>query len=40
MIDMDALTLHPAAMAWDLPAGGNRILQGQADTRRRSSVEP
>lgn len=28
VIDMDALTLHPAAMAWDLPAGGNRILQG------------
>ena len=27
VIDMDALTLHPAAMAWDLPAGGNRILQ-------------
>jgi N-acyl-D-aspartate/D-glutamate deacylase len=28
VIDMDALTLHPAAMAFDLPAGGNRILQG------------
>ena len=28
VIDMDALTLHPAAMAYDLPAGGNRILQG------------
>jgi N-acyl-D-amino-acid deacylase len=28
VIDMDALRLHPAAMAWDLPAGGNRILQG------------
>ena len=28
VIDLDALTLHPAAMAWDLPAGGNRILQG------------
>jgi N-acyl-D-amino-acid deacylase len=28
VIDMNALTLHPAAMAWDLPAGGNRILQG------------
>jgi N-acyl-D-amino-acid deacylase len=27
VIDMDTLTLHPAAMAWDLPAGGNRILQ-------------
>jgi N-acyl-D-amino-acid deacylase len=28
VIDMDALALHPAAMAFDLPAGGNRILQG------------
>ncbi|GAB7143172.1 N-acyl-D-amino-acid deacylase family protein [Mycobacterium riyadhense] len=28
VIDMDALTLHPAAMAYDLPAGGRRILQG------------
>lgn len=28
VIDMDALRLHPAAMAFDLPAGGNRILQG------------
>jgi N-acyl-D-aspartate/D-glutamate deacylase len=28
VIDMNALTLHPAAMAFDLPAGGNRILQG------------
>ena len=28
VIDMDALTLHPAAMAYDLPAGGNRLLQG------------
>ena len=27
VIDMDTLTLQPAAMAWDLPAGGNRILQ-------------
>jgi len=27
VIDMNALKLHPAAMAWDLPAGGNRILQ-------------
>jgi N-acyl-D-aspartate/D-glutamate deacylase len=27
VIDMNALTLHPAAMAFDLPAGGNRILQ-------------
>ncbi|BBY06446.1 N-acyl-D-amino-acid deacylase family protein [Mycobacterium noviomagense] len=27
VIDMDALTLHPAAMAYDLPAGGHRILQ-------------
>ncbi len=28
VIDMNALRLHPAAMAYDLPAGGNRILQG------------
>ncbi|POY03150.1 amidohydrolase [Mycobacterium kansasii] len=28
VIDMDKLTLHPAAMAYDLPAGGHRILQG------------
>jgi N-acyl-D-aspartate/D-glutamate deacylase len=28
VIDMDALRLHPAAMAFDLPAGGHRILQG------------
>jgi N-acyl-D-aspartate/D-glutamate deacylase len=28
VIDMKALTLHPAAMAFDLPAGGRRILQG------------
>jgi N-acyl-D-aspartate/D-glutamate deacylase len=28
VIDLGALTLHPAAMAFDLPAGGNRILQG------------
>ncbi|WP_099223860.1 N-acyl-D-amino-acid deacylase family protein [Mycobacterium persicum] len=27
VIDMNALTLHPAAMAYDLPAGGHRILQ-------------
>jgi len=28
VIDLGALTLHPAAMAYDLPAGGQRILQG------------
>lgn len=28
VIDMDKLTLHPAAMAYDLPACGHRILQG------------
>src|ERR1700722_10569824 len=28
VIDLNALRLHPAAMAFDLPAGGNRILQG------------
>lgn len=28
MIDMEALRLHPARMAYDLPAGGRRLLQG------------
>jgi N-acyl-D-amino-acid deacylase len=28
VIDMDALTLHPAKMAYDLPAGGQRLVQG------------
>ncbi|MCV7382276.1 amidohydrolase family protein [Mycolicibacter longobardus] len=28
VIDMDALTLRPARMAYDLPAGGRRLLQG------------
>ncbi|OBJ31101.1 MULTISPECIES: N-acyl-D-amino-acid deacylase family protein [Mycolicibacter] len=28
VIDMDALRLHPARMAYDLPAGGHRLLQG------------
>jgi N-acyl-D-amino-acid deacylase len=28
VIDLNALRLHPAAMAYDLPAGGRRILQG------------
>jgi N-acyl-D-aspartate/D-glutamate deacylase len=28
VIDMDALTLHPAKMAYDLPAGGRRLVQG------------
>jgi N-acyl-D-aspartate/D-glutamate deacylase len=28
VIDMDALTLHPARMAYDLPAGGQRLVQG------------
>lgn len=28
VIDMAALTLHPARMAHDLPAGGRRLLQG------------
>ena len=28
VIDMDALRLHPARMAYDLPAGGRRLLQG------------
>ncbi|GFG48656.1 amidohydrolase [Mycolicibacterium agri] len=27
VIDMDALTLHPARMAYDLPAGGQRLVQ-------------
>ncbi|AEV76789.1 N-acyl-D-aspartate/D-glutamate deacylase [Mycolicibacterium rhodesiae NBB3] len=28
VIDMNALTLHPAKMAYDLPAGGQRLVQG------------
>jgi N-acyl-D-amino-acid deacylase len=28
VIDMDAITLHPARMAYDLPAGGQRLVQG------------
>ncbi|WP_067976982.1 N-acyl-D-amino-acid deacylase family protein [Mycolicibacter icosiumassiliensis] len=28
VIDMEALTLQPARMAYDLPAGGRRLLQG------------
>ncbi|MGZ5376679.1 MAG: N-acyl-D-amino-acid deacylase family protein [Mycobacterium sp.] len=28
VIDMGALTLHPARMAYDLPAGGQRLVQG------------
>jgi N-acyl-D-amino-acid deacylase len=28
VIDMAALTLHPAKMAYDLPAGGQRLVQG------------
>ena len=28
VIDMAALTLHPARMAYDLPAGGRRLVQG------------
>jgi N-acyl-D-aspartate/D-glutamate deacylase len=28
VIDLDALTLHPARMAYDLPAGGRRLVQG------------
>jgi N-acyl-D-aspartate/D-glutamate deacylase len=28
VIDMNTLTLHPARMAYDLPAGGNRLVQG------------
>jgi N-acyl-D-amino-acid deacylase len=27
VIDMQALTLHPARMAYDLPAGGQRLVQ-------------
>ncbi|OIN79507.1 N-acyl-D-amino-acid deacylase family protein [Mycobacterium malmoense] len=27
VVDMDALTLHPARMAYDLPAGGRRLIQ-------------
>jgi N-acyl-D-amino-acid deacylase len=28
LIDMNALTLHAPRMAYDLPAGGNRLVQG------------
>lgn len=28
VIDMNALTLHPAKMVYDLPAGGQRLVQG------------
>jgi N-acyl-D-aspartate/D-glutamate deacylase len=28
VIDLDALTLQPARMASDLPAGGQRLVQG------------
>jgi N-acyl-D-amino-acid deacylase len=28
VIDMDAITLHAPKMAYDLPAGGNRLIQG------------
>jgi N-acyl-D-aspartate/D-glutamate deacylase len=28
VIDMDAITLHRPRMAYDLPAGGNRLMQG------------
>jgi N-acyl-D-aspartate/D-glutamate deacylase len=48
VIDMDALTLHPARMAYDLPAGGQRLVQGASGYRativsgtvtRRDSVD-
>jgi N-acyl-D-aspartate/D-glutamate deacylase len=28
VIDMESITLHPARMAYDLPAGGQRLVQG------------
>lgn len=28
VIDMDAITLHRPQMAYDLPAGGQRLIQG------------
>ena len=34
VIDMDALTLHAARMAYDLPAGGHRLVQGASRLRR------
>ncbi len=34
VIDMDAITLHPARMAYDLPAGGQRLIQGASGYRR------
>ena len=33
VIDMDALTLHPPRMAYDLPAGGHRLVQGASGYR-------
>jgi N-acyl-D-amino-acid deacylase len=30
VIDMDALTLHAPRMAYDLPAGGHRLVQGSS----------
>lgn len=33
VIDMNALTLHAPRMAYDLPAGGNRLVQGASGYR-------
>jgi N-acyl-D-aspartate/D-glutamate deacylase len=33
VIDMDAITLHPPRMAYDLPAGGQRLIQGASGYR-------
>jgi N-acyl-D-amino-acid deacylase len=33
VIDLDALTLHPPRMAYDLPAGGHRLVQGASGYR-------
>jgi hypothetical protein len=33
VIDMDALTLHAPRMAYDLPAGGHRLVQGASGYR-------
>src|ERR1700757_1446581 len=49
VIDMDAITLHPARMAYDLPAGGSRLVQGASGysativngvVPRRDNIDP
>jgi N-acyl-D-amino-acid deacylase len=49
VIDLDAPTLHPAGMAYDLPAGGQRLVRGASGytativsgvVTRRGGVDP